>query len=71
MLANDIQKTSLGDRTHTISQRTHDFRKQLAKDADKLIVDELAAFERRVFESLDLLLHNDLKGSGPDEEGWS
>jgi hypothetical protein len=43
----------------------------LAKDANKLIVDELAAFERRVFESLDLLLYNDLKGSGPDEEGWS
>jgi len=43
----------------------------LAKNADKLIVDELAAFKPRFFESLDLLLHNDFKGSSPDEEGRS
>lgn len=69
MLANDIPKSLLGDRTHTTSQRTHDFREELAKNADKLIVDELAAFKRRVFEPLDLLLHNNFEGSGPDEEG--
>jgi hypothetical protein len=67
MLANDVQMT-LEEGAHT-NQRTYDFRKELTKNADELIVDELAAFKRRVFESLDLLLHNDLKGSGPDKKG--
>ena len=43
----------------------------MTKNADKLIVDEVATFKRRVFKSLDLLLHNDLKGCSPNEEGRS
>lgn len=69
MLANDIPRSLLGDRTHSTSQKTHDLREELAKNANKLIVDELTAFKPRFFEPFDLLLHNNLKGSGPDEEG--
>jgi hypothetical protein len=69
MLANDIRKKPQ-DRRY-ICQRTYNFLKELTKNADKLIVDELATFKRRVFKSLDLLLHNDLKGSSPNEEGRS
>jgi len=62
--------TFRGQKIH-YGQRTYDLREELAKNADKLIIDELAAFKPRLFESLDLLLHNDFKGSGPDEEGRS
>ena len=51
------------------NQRTHYFREELAKNADKLIIDELAAFKRRLIKSLDLLLYNDFKRSCPNEEG--
>ena len=50
-------------------QRTYNFLEELTKNADKLIVDEVATFKPRVFKSLDLLLHNDLKGCSPNEEG--
>ena len=51
------------------NQRTHYFREKLTKNADKFIVYELAAFEPRIFKSLDLLLHNDFEGRRPNEEG--
>ena len=51
------------------NQRTYYFREELAKNADKLIIDELAAFKCRIVKSLDLLLHNDFKRSCPNEEG--
>jgi hypothetical protein len=50
------------------NQQTHYFPKKLAKNADKLIVDELAAFKPRLFKSLNLLLHNDFEGRRPNEE---
>ncbi len=51
------------------NQRTHYFREELAKNADKLIINELAALKPRFFKSFDLLLHNNFKGSRPNEEG--
>ena len=51
------------------NQRTHYFREKLTKNADKLIVDELAAFKPRLFKSLDLLLHDDFEGRRSNEEG--
>ena len=50
------------------NQRTYYLREKLAKNADKFIIDELAAFKRRLVKSLDLLLHNDFKRSRPNEE---
>ena len=53
------------------NQQTHYFREELAKNADKFIIDELAAFKTGLFKSLNLLLHNDFKRSRPNKEGRS
>jgi hypothetical protein len=52
-------------------KKTHNFPQELAKNADEFVVHELAAFKCRFLESFDLLLHNNLEGSRPDEEGRS
>jgi hypothetical protein len=48
MLANDIRMMSLGN-GRQYYERAYNFREELAKNADKFIVYELAAFEPRVF----------------------
>ena len=50
--------------------RTYNLPQKLAKNTDKLVVHELATFERRVFQPLDLLLDDDFKGGCTNEQSW-
>jgi hypothetical protein len=43
----------------------------LPDDANQLVVNELAAFQTRFFQPLDLLLDYNFKGCCPDEQCWS
>ena len=43
---------------------------QLAQNAHKFVIDQRSTFQAGILESLDLLLHNQFKSSGADEECW-
>ena len=47
---------------------TYNLAKQLAEDTDKFIVYKLAALQRRIFQSLDLLLDDDFESSCANEQ---
>ncbi len=47
---------------------THDFRQYLGENPDELIVHQLAALDTRFLESLDLLLDDDFKRLGANEQ---
>lgn len=51
-----------------VHRQTYDFGKQLSKNPDKLIIDQLTALQAGLFDTLDLLLHDDLKGCGAHEQ---
>jgi hypothetical protein len=46
---------------------TYDLCKKLPQDSDQLVIDKLATLERWIFEPLDLLLDDNLKGRGTNE----
>ena len=47
---------------------TYNLAQQLAENTDKLIVYKLAALQRRIFQSLDLLLDDNLESSCANEQ---
>lgn len=43
---------------------------QLSEDTNHLIVNHSDTLQTRILQSFDLLLDDDLEGSGTDKEGW-
>lgn len=49
---------------------THDLCQKLPKNPDQLVIYKLTTLQTRLFQSLDLLLYDDLESSGTHEQRW-
>lgn len=49
---------------------THDLCQKLPKNPDQLVIYKLTTLQTRLFQSLDLLLYDDLESSGTHKQRW-